>query len=167
MPVMPKLRVPRLTEVVLVLSLALNLFVAGGFAYSQYTAGHPVQVAPGGADRRLDNFALKLGLDPEKSKPFREWRRSLHLAQSALFQENQPLVAQAWDELSAPAPDAGRIQQVLDQMALHRRAFQADATAATIKFLNTLDEPQKKTFMSMVVDRSNPFAAPVRNSLGN
>ena len=164
---MTKLRVPRLTEVVLVLSLALNLFVAGGFAYSQYTAGHPVQAGPGGPDRRLEKFAARLGLDPENSQPFKEWRRSLHMAQSTLFQENQPLVAQAWEELSAPAPDAGRIRQVLDQMALHRRAFQADTTAATIKFLNTLDESQKKMFMSMVVDRSNPFAAPIRNSLGN
>jgi len=164
---MPKLRVPRLTEIVLALSLALNLFVAGGFAYSQYTAAHPVQAGPGGAERRLETFATRLGLDPEKSKPFKEWRRSLRMAQGTLVRENQPLVAQAWDELSTPAPDASRIQQVLDQMAAHRRAFQADATAATIKFLNTLDEPQKKSFMSMVVDRSNPYAAPIRNSLGN
>ncbi len=164
---MSKIRVPRLTEIVLVLSLALNLFVAGGFAYSQYAAGHPVQAGAGGPDRRLDNLALKLGLDPERSAPFREWRRGLHMAQGALFQQNQPLVAQAWEELSAPAPDAARIQQMLDQMALHRRAFQADATAATIKFLSTLDEPQKKAFMSMAVDRSNPFGAPIRNSLGN
>lgn len=165
---MPKIRVPRLTEVVLVLSVALNLFVAGGFAYSQYTAGHPTQAAPGaGPERRLEMFAQKLGIDPENSKPFKEWRRSLRTAQSALFKENQPLVAQAWDDLSTPAPDAQRIQQVLDQMAAHRRTFQADATAATIKFLNTLTESQKKTFMSMVVDRSNPYAAPVRNSLGN
>ena len=164
---MPKLRVPRLTEVVLVLSVALNLFVAGGFAYSQYTAAHPTQVAPGGPERRLETFAQKLGLDPENSKPFKEWWRSLRLAQTALFKENQPLVAQAWQDLSTPAPDALRIQQVLDQMAANRRAFQADATADTIKFLNTLDDSQKKTFMSMVVDRSNPYAAPVRNSLGN
>jgi len=164
---MPKIRVPRLTEVVLVLSVALNLFVAGGFAYSQYTAAHPTQAAPAAPERRLEMFAQKLGIDPENSKPFKEWRRSLRLAQSTLFKENQPLVAQAWEDLSTPAPDAQRIQQVLDEMATHRRAFQTDATAATIKFLNTLDESQKKTFMSMVIDRSNPYAAPVRNSLGN
>ena len=164
---MPKIRVPRLTEVVLVLSVALNLFVAGGFAYSQYTAAHPTQAAPVAPERRLEIFAQKLGIDPEKSNPFKEWRRGLRVAQSALVKENQPLVAQAWEDLSTPAPDTQRIQQVLDQMAANRRAFQADATAATIKFLNTLDESQKKTFMSMVVDRSNPYAAPVRNSLGN
>jgi hypothetical protein len=167
MPVMPKLRVPRLTEVVLVLSVALNLFVAGGFAYSQYTVAHATQVVAGVPERRLETFAQKLDIDPETSPTFKEWRRSLRAAQGALFKENQPLVAQAWEDLSTPAPDARRIQQVLDQMAANRRAFQADATAATIKFLDTLDESQKKTFMSMVVDRSNPYAAPVRNSLGN
>jgi hypothetical protein len=166
MPPMTKLRVPRLTEVVLVLSLALNLFVAGGFAYSQYSAGRPIQATPE-RDRRLEKFALKLGLEPEKSQPFKEWRRSLHQGQAQLFQENQPLVARAWSEMTEPAPDAGQIQQVLDQMAAHRRAFQAEATAATLKFLGTLDQAQKKTFMDMVVDRSNPSAAPVRNSLGN
>jgi uncharacterized membrane protein len=167
MPLMPKLRVPRLTEVVLVLSVALNLFVAGGFAYSQYTAAHTTPAVPGGPERRLEAFAQKLGIDPENSPPFKEWRRSLRTAQGALFKENQPLVAQAWADLSIPTPDARQVQQILDQMAANRRAFQADATAATIKFLNTLDESQKKTFMSMVVDRSNPYAAPVRNSLGN
>jgi hypothetical protein len=163
---MTKLRVPRLVEVVLVLSLALNLFVAGGFAYSHYGVGRPFQGA-GEHDRRLERFALKLGLEPEKSPPFKEWRRSLHAAQGQLFQENQPLVARAWGEMTAPAPDAGEIRQVLDQMAVHRRTFQAEATAATLKFLGTLDETQKKTFMDMVVDRSNPAAAAVRNSLGN
>ncbi len=163
----PKLRVPRLIEVVLVLSVALNLFVAGGFAYSQYTATHQIPPAASGPERRLETFAQKLGIDPESSKPFKEWRRGLRTAQAALFKENQPLVAEAWEALRAPTPDPQRIQQVLDEMATHRRAFQADATAATIKFLNTLDESQKQTFMSMVVDRSNPYAAPVRNSLGN
>lgn len=165
---MSKLRVPRLAEVALVLSLALNLFVAGGFAYSQYTAAHPATVVPaGGPDRRLEHFAVKLGLDPEKSKPFREWRRSLRTAQGVLFQQNQPLVEEAWDELSTPTPDGQHVQQVLDALAQHRRAFQTEATAATIKFLGTLDESQKKTFMAMVVDRSNPLAAPIRNTLGN
>lgn len=164
---MPKIRVPRLTEVVLVLSVALNLFVAGGFAYSQYTAAHPALPAPGGPERRLDIFAQKLGIDPENSKPFKDWRRSLRTAQAALVKENQPLVAQAWTDLALPTPDAPAIQHVLDQMAVNRRAFQTEATAATLKFMNSLDESQKKTFMGMVIDRSNPYAAPVRNSLGN
>jgi hypothetical protein len=164
---MPKLRVPRLTEVVLVLSVALNLFVAGGFAYSHYSAAHLTQGGFGGPERRLEIFAQKLGIDPENSAAFKDWRHGLRSAQVALSKENQPLVAQAWQDLSTPAPDQQHIQQVLDQMAAERRIFQADATAATIKFLNTLDESQKKTFMSMVVDRSNPYAAPVRNSLGN
>lgn len=164
---MPKLRVPRLSEVVLVLSVALNLFVAGGFAYSQYTAAHPMQAAAGGPDRRLENLALKLGLDPENSGAFKDWRHSLRTSQGTLFKENQPLVVQAWQQLSMPSPDAQRIQDLLDQMAAHRRTFQAEATLATIKFLNTLNESQKKAFMSMLADRSNPFAAPVRNSLSN
>ncbi|HEV2673576.1 MAG TPA: periplasmic heavy metal sensor [Aliidongia sp.] len=165
---MSKLRVPRLIEVALVLSLALNLFVAGGFAYSQYTTAHPAPAAPtGGGDRRLERFASKLGLDPEKSKSFKEWRRSLHSAQGVLYQQNQPLVEEAWSELSQPAPDSQHVQQILDEIAQHRRAFQADTTAATIKFLGTLDESQRKTFMATVIDRANPLAGPIRNTLGN
>jgi hypothetical protein len=168
MPAMTKLRVPRPAEVALVLSLALNLFVAGGYAYSQYTAAHPAQLAAaGGPDRRLERFANKLGLDPERSKPFEEWRHSLRTAQGALFQQNQPLVEEAWEELSTPAPDAQHVQKVLDEIAVHRRAFQAEATAATIRFLGTLDESQKKAFMAMVIDRTNPLAGPIRSTLGN
>jgi len=163
----PKLRVPRPIEVVLVLSVALNLFVAGGFAYSQYSAAHQSQPAAAGPEKRLEVFAQKLGLDPEHSPTFKDWRKSLRTAQAALLKENQPLLAEAWDDLRMPAPDQARIQQVLDQMAANRRAFQAEATTATIKFLNTLSESQKRTFMNMVVDRNNPYAAPVRNSLGN
>jgi hypothetical protein len=167
MPSMPKLRAPRFLEVVLVLSLALNLFVAGGFAYSQYTATHPTPTAAGGPERRLENFALKLGIDPEGSMPFKEWHRDLKAAQSMLMHQNRPLIEQAWDELGKPAPDAQHIQQLLDQMAVNRHAFQASATAATIKFLGTLDGAQRKAFLRMAADRQNPLAAPVRNSLGN
>jgi len=162
-----KLRVPRPSEVILALSLALNLFVAGGFAYSRYSAAHPVQAAAGGPERRLENFASKLGLDPEKSKPFKEWRRSLRVAQGVLFQQNQPLVEEAWTELAAPEPDTRHVQALLDEIAQHRRAFQAETTAATLKFLGTLDESQKQTFLTLVVDRTNPLAGPIRNTVGN
>jgi uncharacterized membrane protein len=164
---MPKLRVPRPVEVVLVLSLALNLFVAGGFAYSRYGANHPAQRAAGAPERRLESFVSRLGVDPESSKPFKEWRRSLRSAQGELARQNQPLVEEVWQELSAPAPDIRRVQQLLDEIAQHRRAFQDEATTATIKFMGTLDDSQRKTFTTLVIDRSNPLAGPIRNTVGN
>ncbi|WP_189045985.1 periplasmic heavy metal sensor [Aliidongia dinghuensis] len=160
-----KLRAPRPIEVALVLSLALNLFVAGGFAYSRYAAPHPGQGGP--PERRLELFATRLGLDPETSKPFKEWRRGLHTAQGILALQNQPLVEDTWEELSAPTPDVQHVHELLDEIAQHRRAFQTEVTTATIKFLGTLDESQRKTFMAIVADRSNPLAGPIRNSVGN
>jgi hypothetical protein len=33
--------------------------------------------------------------------------------------------------------------------------------------MSTLDESQRKTFTTLVTDRSNPLAGPVRNTVGN
>ncbi len=68
-------RGPRIIDAVLLLSLALNFFVIGGYAYS-LTVSPPV-VAPPKPENRMEQLAEKLGIDPAASKPFRDWRRAM------------------------------------------------------------------------------------------
>jgi hypothetical protein len=163
----PRMRAPRLIEIVLVLSLGLNLFVAGGFAYSHWE-GAAKQATPAPTpERRLDAIAHRLGLDPESTKPFKELKRSFRLAQGAFVAQNRPLVGQIWEELAKPQPEDAQIQGLLDQMAAHRRAFQAATTVALERFLASLTPEQRADFIKLMEDRTDPVGGPLRNNIGN
>lgn len=163
-PLARRLRAPRLIEVVLVLSFGLNLFVAGGFVYSRWEG--PRGDAPMAPDRRLAMIAERIGIDPQTSKPFKELRRSFRTEHELLAAQNHPLTDEMWEELAAPQPDDQHLQGLLDQMAVHRRAFQGGTTTALVHFLATLTPPQRTAFTKLMEDRKDPIGNPLRNNLG-
>jgi Spy/CpxP family protein refolding chaperone len=165
------LRAPRLGTVALLLSLALNIFIAGGFFYAQLLAPKPVapaQQQPGQApDKRLQMLVERLGIDPESSHPFKDLRRGLHQAQQALGQKNHPLGEAYWEELTAAKPDEKKLQDLIDQMNANRHEFQSIVTGVLVRFMATLTPEQRSQLVKIVEDKGNPAGAPVRNSVGN
>lgn len=165
------MQAPRLGTVALLLSLALNIFVAGGFFYAQLLAPKPTattQQQPGPApERRLEMLVERLGIDPESSRPFKELRRGLHQAQQALGQKNRPLGAAYWEELSGAQPDEKKLQDLIDQMNANRHDFQSTVTGVLVRFAATLTPEQRSQLVKIVEDKGNPAGAPVRNSIGN
>src|ERR1700761_5637088 len=113
------LQAPRLGTVALLLSLALNIFVAGGFFYAQLLTPKPaataLQAAGPAPEKRLQMLVEKLGIDPDSSRPFKELRRGLHQAQQALGQKNRPLGMAYWEELTGATPDEKKLQELIDQ----------------------------------------------------
>jgi len=163
------MRAPRLIEIVLVLSLGLNLFIAGGFAYSHWFAigHHDGPPPPPPLERRLDAIASRLGLDPEETKPFRELKRTFRGAQQALGAQNRPLAQSIWEELAKPQPDDAEIQRLIDEMASHRHAFHAATTTALERFLAAITPEQRAEFIKLMEDRTDPVGGPLRNNIGN
>jgi Spy/CpxP family protein refolding chaperone len=164
--------VPRLGQVVLILSLALNLFIAGGFFYSQMVAGHPTaqsspQTPPQGPERRLEELAKRVGIDPATSRPFKEMRRGFRLAQQAMGAKNRPLGGLYWEELASAQPDQKHLEDLVDQMIANRHAFQSEVTGIFVRFMAALSPEQREALVKIVEDKADPMGAPVRQSVGN
>lgn len=163
---------PSLWLVILIFSLALNAFVAGGFFYSQLAASHNTlpAAAPGaqpGLEKRLEALVLQLGIDPETSHPFKEMRRGFRAAQQAMAAKNRDLGEAYWGELASAAPDQKHLQDLVDEMIGNRHIFQSDITQVLVKFMGTLDPTQRDALVKIIEDRGNPLGAPVRNRVGN
>jgi len=166
------LKAPRLGTVALLLSLALNIFVAGGFCYAQLLAAPKSAPAapqqPGPApERRLQMLVERLGIEPDSSHPFKELRRGLHAAQQVLSAKNQPLGEAYWEELAGAQPDEKHLQELVDQMNANRHEFQSNVTGVLVRFAATLTPEQRSQLVKIIEDKTNPAGAPVRNSIGN
>lgn len=158
---------PRLGTVVLILSVALNIFVAGGFFYSRFQAAHqppPQQQQPA---HRMEMLARQIGIDPQNSPPFNEMRRDFWSMQHILVAKNQPLSDAYWQELSKPQPDQKQLQELVDQMIANRHSFQSEVTGILARFMVTLTAEQRAELVKVMEDKKNPIGAPMRNSLGN
>lgn len=162
----PGMRAPSLLGVALALSLALNLCAGAGYLYSQWRGAQQPGAAP---EHRpaLDLLSDRLNLRPDQQQSLDEFRRAVRKAQGALLQQNRPLMEQAWGELDRPTIDGEQVEQLLDEMALHRHAFQVDSTAALIHFLRDLTPEQRQAFAKIVLDHKDPAGGPIRNSMGN
>jgi uncharacterized membrane protein len=166
------LNTPRFGTVVLILSLALNVFIAGGFFYSQLAAGsHPLaassQQPQQGLEHKLEALAGQLGIDPETSNPFKEMRRGVRTGQVALAGRNRALGTQYWEELATPQPDQKHLAELSEQMSGNRQTFQSELTAALVQFMATLTPDQRETLVKIVEDKGNPLGAPVRRNGGS
>ncbi len=155
---------PSLTVIALALSLALNLCFIGGVAYSHWVAAERPAATP---ERRLEVLAERLELKPEQMPHYEDFRRALRRSQGALGVQDAPLMRQAWDELRKSPPDPQVVQQLLDEMAMHRHAFQVDAAAALIHFMAVLTPEQRDILAKTVLDRKDPVGAPIRRNVGN
>lgn len=163
MSVATRKRPINLTAVALVLSLALNICAVGGFMYSRvYEMPHG-----SGMEYRLDMLSKRLHLTAAQMPAFEEFRRSLRHEQDGLGQYNDPLLAQAWTELIKPEPDLTTVQGFIDQMSMHRHAFQIDVSASLVHLLAALTPEQRVQLAKIVTDRKDPGGGPIRINVGN
>jgi uncharacterized membrane protein len=149
--------------VVLALSLALNVCVVGGFAYSRWFVNH-FAAAP---EHKLDILGERLHLTHDQRQPFEAFKQTLRDGQTALWEENEPLLEQAWGELTKDPVDPAQLQALMDQMSLHRHAFQVGAAASLVQFIKALTLEQRETLRRIVLDHHDPIGQPLRSNVGN
>ena len=150
---------PRFLIAALILSLALNVCIVGGAVYAHWSR-HRLPPMPG---HRLDLLAEHLKLRPEQMPEFEEFRRTLRHEQEQLAERDRPVMREAWDELTKDNPDPLKVEAALDQMALHRHAFQIDTAAAAIRFMGSLTHDQRETAEHFVLDHHGPADPLLRN----
>ena len=148
----------------LILSLALNAFIAGGYFYSQFKDAHQQAQQPG---RRLEKLAEVVGIDPKSSAQFRELRREFTAAQAVVWNKNRALSEVYWEELAKAQPDQKVLQDLVDKMNGNRHDFQMEVTNILVRFVGSLTQAQRDKLLEVIADRDNPLGAPVRNSVAN
>ncbi|HWK45989.1 MAG TPA: hypothetical protein VNT30_14805 [Stellaceae bacterium] len=157
------MRMPRLIEVVVVLSLGLNCFVLGGYAYSRL---QPPAAAFQPPDRRLEQLVGGIGVDTT-SKPFLELRQTFGRAQRQFYAQNSLLLDDAFEELGKTPPSQERLDSVAQQMTANRQVLHQTISVAMVKFIATLTPEQHKAMVEALADRTNGLGQPLRNGLGN
>jgi len=153
---------PRTLMIALGLSLTLNLCGLGGMGYSHF-AGPPLPPLPG---HKFDHLPQQLNLTQDQMPAFEEFRRALHQAQEELAKQDRPVQQETWTEMERDTPDTAKIEALVDEMAMHRHAFQVDATAATLRFSAALTPEQRKQLSRVALDRRDPAGGPIRG-MGN
>jgi len=146
----PRRRILSWYGLLLILSLTLNLCAVAGYVWSLSHEPEPVR-----PNRRIATALARIGTDPESSPDFRSWRQEVHDAQQAMTQSCDPLFEQLWTEMAKPTPDHDRIRDLLDQIAAQRRTFGTALTAATIRFLHTLDPARRQALVQALSEERN------------
>ncbi len=143
-------------QVVLALSLALNLFFVIGALWIRV---HP-PVPPMTPQQRLEQMAGELGLDAQQSRAFAAYSKVMSERLQAMHQAIRPLVSQAWTEVAKPQANETRIMQLLDEAGQQRRDSVGQLTTTTLSFLATLSPEQRRKFVELAHQRPRPWSPP-------
>jgi Spy/CpxP family protein refolding chaperone len=131
-------------KVLLALSLTLNLFFIGGALWIRVHVPPPLSL-----EDRLDRMTAELGLDERQQQAFAHYSKAMRAVIRAMRQAVQPLIADAWLEVSKPHADEAKVMQLFDQAAQERRRYMHDLTSATLSFLATLSPEQRAKFVEL------------------
>jgi len=134
--------------IVLVLSLALNVFfIAGLIGHLAFHVqfGHQ----PMGPIQRFERASHEMDLSGAQLAAFNGMIATLHQHRRETFQKNRPIFDQIWDQLAKSQPDDKAIADLIAQADANHIAFQKEATAAMESFLATLTPQQRAQFADL------------------
>jgi Spy/CpxP family protein refolding chaperone len=138
----------RLLGAILAVSVALNLCVIAGVAWSRYSAPQPI-----GASERFRRLEMTLGLDDQQRAAFEAYVAATRARTARLRQEIDPLLESAWREIGQPQPDEALILQQLGDASGRWRASQRETVEATLTLLATLSPEQRAKFVAAESER--------------
>ena len=154
-------------EIVLLLSLALNIFILGGVGVTLLRGWEPHFGAQLNHERKFDRFFEAIGISNLNSfQPFQDMRRDMFQGAHKMRKENQDLFDGFWTELQKPQPDAARLKVLIDEIQTHRQSFQMTQSDVLVDFLAKLEPEQRAAFAHIVMDRANPVGQPMRGFIG-
>ncbi|MGH7095843.1 MAG: periplasmic heavy metal sensor [Stellaceae bacterium] len=130
-------------QILLAISLALNLCFAGGASWVRlHHARRPaVQAA---------EVSKELHLTPEQRLAFQHYFQTMRLRFQLMRTELEPIVSDAWAEIAKPQADETKIEHDFELAGAKHRAFAHDATESTLSFLSTLSPGQREKFVTLL-----------------
>jgi uncharacterized membrane protein len=151
----------RLLLILLVLSLALNVFFIGGAFWLKTQAMRAEMTPP----ERVRLVARQLSLNEDQRAAFDRFIQTARQNMRELRETNMPLVEQAWNELAKPAPDDAVLERLSAQTADNRRRYQIELGRALRGFLATLSVEQRRTFIDLLRSREHRNLPPFLRQL--
>ncbi|MHA1536845.1 MAG: periplasmic heavy metal sensor [Alphaproteobacteria bacterium] len=136
--------------VLLVLSLALNVFFVGGNVYTRMLVER-VEKSPG---ERARIVARRLALDTRQREAFGDLRAKIRSRSQKYRAASRGSAARIWAEIAKDRPNKRVIERNLRTLSKNRLAFQTQASAIAIDFLARLDSEQKKLFLALAKQRN-------------
>ncbi|MSP77295.1 MAG: periplasmic heavy metal sensor [Rhodospirillaceae bacterium] len=150
----------RLTQVLLGLSLLLNLFVLTGFVYRSWIApsmmgDHRPPGPPGQGNRPspLEILAQELKLDDGQRAALREVFEKYGNTRRERQREIQKLREQMAAELQKPDTDLTKLEPLVDQLTRLRGEQQKENLRAMIELEPKLRPDQRERFEAMLAER--------------
>jgi len=135
----------KLLWVLLAVSLALNLGLAGGAFYFKSEAEGLAGVSAGG----LDQIAQRLALSDGQRADLANLRDRLQARRAAFLPSRDARRAAFLTELAKPELDPARIAEIMDSGSDERVAFIQDLMVELHGLLATLAPDQKQEFLTM------------------
>jgi Spy/CpxP family protein refolding chaperone len=132
----------RVLVAILAISVALNLCVFAGVAWSRL---HP---PPQTFSQRFHHLADTLNLTPEQRVAFDRYTGDMAARGDRMRQSVEPMMDAAWTELAKPDADQARVLQLLDDAGNQRRVFLREAVSSTLSLLATLTPEQRAKFVT-------------------
>jgi uncharacterized membrane protein len=151
----------RLPLILLVLSLALNVFFIGGVFWLK-TRAMQAQLTP---PERVRLVARELSLDDNQRAAFDRFIQTARQHTRELRETNTPLVDQAWEEFAKTQPDEAVIERLFSASADNRRRYQVELGQALRGFLAALSVEQRRTFIDLLRNRQNRNLPPFLRQL--
>ena len=152
---------PRLSWILLALSLALNMFFIGGFFWVRGEAAR-AHLRPA---ERFEMIARELNLDSKQRGAFEHLIGLMRMSTRRLREANMPLIQEAWAEMAKAQPDEAVIDRNLEAAAANRRTFQVDTSHALRGFLAALSDEQRAHFVEFAKNRQNRDVPPLLRRL--
>jgi uncharacterized membrane protein len=151
----------RLPLILLVLSLALNVFFIGGVFWLKTMAMRAQMTPP----ERVRLVASQLSLDDDQRAAFDRFVQTARRHTRELRETNMPLVEQAWNEFAKAQPDDALVARLFAESADNRRRYQVEVGQALHGFLAALSEDQRRIFINLLRNRQNRNVPPFLREL--
>ncbi|HXP06622.1 MAG TPA: periplasmic heavy metal sensor [Stellaceae bacterium] len=134
---------PRLIVALLAVSVALNLCFVAGAAWTRLKPPAIVTTS-----ERFHRLAQSLDLSPQQQGVFDQYVADMLARSNRVRLATEPLMDEAWAEITRPDPDQARVLQLLDDFSTERREVWHEAIGATLSLLATLTPEQKAKFLA-------------------
>ncbi len=134
----------KLPWILLAVSLALNLFFAGGVIYMRMT---------GPSDQRVEAVAERLGLSADRRAGLEAFRARVRVRMTSLREKRQAGRAEMLAELGRAELDRARLGELMNQGMAARGELFEELLVELHAYLGTLSDEQRRSFLKMAEER--------------
>jgi Heavy-metal resistance len=156
-------RRPRLIEIALVLSLALNCFIIGGVATTAWRFHHP---PPPPTEIDAEAIADAAGLSPAETADLLAVSRAARLDSAIMRSLNAPLLNSYLNELAKDNPDGDSLEKIEVQIRKNRDDMRIKIAREFYFWFKELDAGKRRFILSKIRNPRDPMTYEFRKIIG-